>query len=117
MNQRELRLNSIASTLFWVWGVLILLVGFAVGYPALMQHGLVMPLFSFGLWGASFCFGGYALRRRLYGVRWWGSIICVLSVIVLLFARVQLSLVGMLINTVSLGLIIASWGLFQNEQP
>jgi uncharacterized RDD family membrane protein YckC len=116
MSARELRFNSSASILFWVWGILVLLIGFAVGYPALMMHGSVMPLFLFGLWGAAFCFGGYSLRRRLYGVRWWGLAICVLSVIALIFAHAQISLIGILINVTAIGLIIASWNVHTNKE-
>ena len=99
----------IASIAFWLWGILVLLIGFAIGYPALMIDGSAMFLILFGVWGIAYCLGGYALAKRRWGVRWWGTSLCVLSIIVLLLAQVKISMVGALINLIALGLIIASW--------
>ena len=112
-----MRLNTIASALFWFWGVLVLLVGFAIGYPAFAMHEDIAPLLLFAIWGVSFCLGGFALRRRRWGVRWWGSFLCIISAGALLLAQVKLSLLGVAINLAALGLVLGSWQLPARVQP
>ena len=49
------------------------------------------------------------MRRRIWGVRWWGSVLVGLSAVVLLIAQFKLSLFGVAVNVVALALIILSW--------
>ncbi len=117
MERQAERFNSVASILFWLWGVIVLSVGFAVGYPNLMAHESANPLFLFCLWGAAYCVGGFALGGRRWGVRWWGSLLCVGSIAVLLLVRVQLSPLGVAVNVMALGFILASWRVSARVQP
>ena len=112
-----MRFNSIASALLWFWGVLVLLAAFAIGYPALVTHRSMAPLLLLGAWGVAYCVGGFALRKRRWGVRWWGSALCVVSALVLLLMQVALSLPGAAINIAALGFILGSWRAQPGVQP
>ena len=109
MNPSNPRLLSVASILFWLCGVLLLVSAIAIGYPALATRGSFGPLLLLVVWGAAYLVGGYALRRRVWGVRWWGSALSVLSSVALLTVQIRLSLVGVAVNLVALTLIILSW--------
>ena len=109
--------NSAASILFWLWGVLIFSVGVAIGYSSLTLHNSALPLLLFASWGVAFCVGGFALPRRRWGVRWWASLLCNLSVVALLSAQVRLSLVGVAINVLALSFILISWRAPRAVQP
>ena len=117
MERQAARFNSVASILFWLWGVLILCVGLAVGYPTLIARGSAVPLLLFCLWGAAFCAGGFALRGNRWRVRWWGSLLCVGSIVLLLLAQVRLSPVGVAVNALALAFILASWRASARVQP
>src|SRR6185295_521177 len=93
-NPQPGRSNRLASILFWFWGVFLLLSGFAVGYPALMVRGALGPLLFLCTWGLACCVAGFALRRGRWGVRWWGSALCVVSSVLLLLLHSPASLVG-----------------------
>ena len=109
MNQPKSRLITAASTIFWVWGVLLVISGIAIGYPAFATEGAVGPIFIMVAWGIAYCVGGFALRRRQWGVRWWASALCAISVLVLLFVQVKMSLLGIALNIAALVLIAGSW--------
>ncbi len=103
------RMNSIASSLLWLWGALVLLAGFAVGYPALMTQGTPVFLVAFAVWGTATCLAAFALRKRRWGVRWWASALCLLSALTMLLMNVKLSLLGVALNILALVLIVISW--------
>lgn len=117
MQRQAARFSAIASILFWLWGLLVLLVGLAVGYPALVAQRSAIPLLLLCLWGAAFCAGGFALRRWRWGVQWWGSLLCGGSIAALLLAQVRLSPLGVAVNALALGFILASWRVSGREQP
>jgi hypothetical protein len=100
---------AIASTLCWAWGTLVLLIGFAVGYPALAKQGNIVPLVVSTAWGIAFGLGGLALRQGRWGVRWWVSALCSVSIVALLLAQATISLLGILVNAVVLVLLMISW--------
>lgn len=103
------RWNSTASRLLWFWGVLLFLGSFAIGYPALKTQGNLAPLIALGVWGIATCLAAFALPKRLWGVRWWGSVLCVLSMLVMLVMGVKLSILGIGINAAVLAMILMSW--------
>lgn len=113
MDQPQELANSkaigVAATICWVWGVVMLLSGFAVGYPALAKHGNIVPLLAFAAWGIAFGLGGFALRRGRWSARWWVSALCVVSIAALLLVRVPISLLGVLVNAAVLVLLMISW--------
>lgn len=103
-------LNASASALMWLWGFLALLSAAALGFPALALNGTVLPMAMFGGWGVAHCLAAFALRKRRWGVRWWGSALCVLSAAwLLLMPRMMISLLGAAINVGALLLILFSW--------
>ena len=103
------RIINIASTLMWVWGGYTLLVGISVGYPALIYHSSVIPLAITTVWGVLFCLVGFSIRKRKWGVRWWGGLLCVISIVLLMIVPTKSSLLGLAINAITLLLIILSW--------
>lgn len=107
----KIRLNLAASTLLWFWGMLVLLVGFAIGYPALMTQGTPAVLIAFGLWGFASCLAAFALRKRRWAVRWWGSALCILSAAVMLVIQVKISPLGIALNIGAVVLLLLSWNL------
>ena len=101
--------NPLASTLFWFWGVFLLLSGFAVGYPALMVHGTAGPLLLFCSWGLACCVAGFAARRGRWGVRKWGAALCIVGALFLFagpFRGSVLGLVGTVLNLAILGVLL-----------
>lgn len=106
--------NSIASALFLIWGVFIALIAVPLGLLSLSSQGSISRAVGFFLPGLLFCFGAYALRKRRFGVRWWGAALCCISIVYLLSTD-SLSF-GILINLASLVLIGASWN-FQARHP
>lgn len=98
-----------ASAIFWIWGILLLVSGVAVGYPALASSGNFVPLVLMVAWGSTYCVGGFALRRKVWGVRWWSSVLCLFSVAILLVVGVKVSMLGAAVNVLALVLIVLSW--------
>lgn len=105
------RLNSIASVLLWLWGILILLSGIAVGYPVLATQGSILPMLAFATWGVVTCLAAFALRNRQWGVRWWGSVLCAVSALIMVLVQVKVSLIGAALNVGVLALILCSWNM------
>ncbi len=100
---------AIASALCWAWGTLVLLIGFAVGYPALARRGNVVPLVVSTACGLAFGLGGFALRQGRWSARWLVSALGIVSIGALLLAQATISLLGMLVNAVVLVLLLVPW--------
>jgi hypothetical protein len=100
---------TIASTMCWVWGLLLLLIGLAIGFPAIAMKGNISILLFFAIWGGAYCVAGFALPRRKWSVRWWLSILSFLSAAILLLMQVTVSLFGVLLNIAVVGLVMMSW--------
>jgi hypothetical protein len=113
------RLNSIASSLLWLWGILVLLIGVSLGYPAFATHGATLPLIMFGIWGVVVCVAAFAMRKRRWGVRWWSTALCVISAVLIMLPLNKFSLFGAAINVGALVLVLLSWNLpaSGNAQP
>ena len=109
MNPPRPRLLSVASVLFWLLGLLLLASAGAIGYPALVVRGTSTLLVTLAVWGAAYLSAGFALSRRLWGVRWWGSALAALSALALLAVPSAISVVGVALNLAALVLILCSW--------
>ena len=117
MNNVPSRAIRIASILFWVWGVIVLLSAVALGYPAFATRGDIAPLAIMLLIGAATCVAAYALRKRQWGVRWWAATLALLAVLLLMTMRSPMAWLGIALNATSLGLIAVSWnGFIPDEQ-
>jgi hypothetical protein len=108
MPDQKLPFNLVASILFWFWGICVLIGIFVV---LLMRGANVAPWLPlvFIAWGIAFCAAGFAMRRRRWGVRWWGAGLCVISIVWLLVFYTPQILIGIVINLGALGLLLASW--------
>jgi hypothetical protein len=109
MNASNPHILSVACILFWLWGVLLLLSAVAIGYPAMVTRSSIAPAALLVVWGVAYVIGGFALRRRIWGVRWWASALSGLSAVVLFIVQYKLSLLGVAVNVAALALIILSW--------
>lgn len=89
--------------------MLVLLSGFSIAYPSFAENGNVVPLLIFTVWGAVYCAGGFAIRRRVWGVRWWICVVCVMSVIALFISHAVIAYAGIILNIAILALVINSW--------
>ena len=113
MPDHKLPLNLVASILFWFLGLCIL-IGTVVAF--LMRDGVTgamsIPLL-FLAWGIAFCTTGFAMYRRRWGVRWWGAVLCILTLIFLLLSYSSRVIILIAIDLAALGLLLASW----HEEP
>ncbi len=103
------RPNAIATTLFWLLGAYWLIGGSVVGVLALGYRSNVWPLLGAVLLGGLYGVGGYALPRRRLGVRWWGSLLCLLSAAITLVTRTEVPF-AVEMNVLALVLVLVSWG-------
>jgi hypothetical protein len=108
-NQKIRRRLGLASTLLWLWGAIVLAVGFAVGYAAYATKGTLLPLLLFLSWGVAVCHSAIAMRKARWGVRWWGAALCALAIIGLLLSSVRIALFGIALNAFVLWVIVSSW--------
>ena len=104
-----MRLITAAAALFWVWGAILMLSGFAVGIPTYVRDDSLGPLITLVGWGAAHVFGGFALLRRKRGARWWTAALCIVSALVLFLMQVRMAYLGFALNGVALLLIAMSW--------
>ena len=104
-----MRANRIAMTLLCIWGVIVFAGGFAIGYPAFVVNGNIFIILGFSVAAALYLLAGYALRCRVWGVRWWGSLLCVASMAILFLAHMLISWAGIALNLTALICIVASW--------
>ncbi len=102
----------VASTLCWIWGLLILGGGLALLIPALVVPGLRGAIIVAALLlacSAGYCVAGYYLRKaRRAGA---GLAICVAVLVSLLQigAHTRAASVGLVVNIVIVVLIIMNW--------
>lgn len=99
----------IASTLAWIWGILMLFTAIAFGIPAIsMGATLVGPILMLVTAGL-YCFSGYGLRkkRRIAGVV--ALVVPGLTLIVHVIFPVRISLLAILVNLAIIILVLISW--------
>jgi hypothetical protein len=106
----------IASILCWIWGVLLSLIGLAIGLPAIILSGNIAIVLIFSLWGGAYCVAGFALPRRKWSVGWWSIGLCVLSTLLLLLLQVKVSLFGILLNLAIGAIVVSSWKWLQQNR-
>ena len=100
---------STASTLAWIWGLLMVFGGVALGFPALsMGHSLVLPVILFVL-GSALCYGGYGLRRKRRAASILAVGVSALTVIFHLFMHVGPGPVGIIVNLAIIVLVLVNW--------
>lgn len=100
---------SVASTLAWVWGILMLLASIAIGIPAIFMSENPGLLILMLVIGGLYCFSGYGLRkkRRVAGVV--ALIIAGLILILNIIFPVRVSLLVILVNLAIIILVLISW--------
>jgi len=100
---------SIASTLAWILGILMLFTAIALGVPAIsMGLPLIGPILML-VFSGLYCFSGYGLRkeRRIAGV-----VALVVSGITLIFHvifPVRISPLAILVNLAIIILVLINW--------
>ena len=108
-SRRELK---IASTLSWLWGILLLVSSVALGIPMASQGGpLVLPVLLVVL-AILFCVAGHGVRKQRLYASWLAVVSSIASSILLLLLRFSISPVGILIGLVVTILVIKNWKSF-----
>ncbi len=100
---------SVASTLAWIWGILMLFSAIAIGIPAIsMGKSLGFPILMLVI-GGLYCFSGYGLRkkRRIAGVV--ALIVAGLILILNIIFPVRVSPLTILVNLAIIILVLISW--------
>jgi hypothetical protein len=104
----------IASTLCWLWGILMALSSVAVLIPAVAVHGLGSGPFLFAaltlLLAAAYIYGGYAIRKQRLAGGWAGAgAAAVMAALQLRTGIATAAGVGLVVNLAILALIVANW--------
>jgi len=100
---------SIASTLAWIWGILMLFSAVAIGVPAIsMGNSLGFPILMLVI-GGLYCFSGYGLRkkRRIAGVV--ALVVSGLVLILNIISPARVSLLAILVNLAIIILVLINW--------
>ena len=100
---------SIASTLAWIWGILMLFSAIAIGIPAIsMGNSLGFPILMLVI-GGLYCFSGYGLRkkRRIAGVV--ALVVSGLVLILNIISPARVSLLAILVNLPIIILVLTRW--------
>ena len=104
--------TAIASTLFWFSGALLLLVALSLGIFATSSKAPraagVMPLIML-VWALAYLVGGFALRKRKWGYRWWTIGLCASSVAGVLLFLAPMTLIILALNAIALALVASGW--------
>lgn len=100
---------SIASTLAWIWGILMLFSAIVIGVPAIsMGKSLGFPILMLVI-GGLYCFSGYGLRKKRRAA---GMVALVVSGLVLILNMIfptRVSLLAILVNLAIIILVLISW--------
>ena len=110
----------IASTLCWVWGILIVLIGISVLIPAIAMRGLSSrsAIFALGLclFGLGYCSAGYLVRKmRLIG-GWIALVAAVLFCPAQFVGGTAQAVVGLVVNLAIVVLVMANWRRLRPSQ-
>lgn len=100
---------SVASTLAWIWGILMLFSAIAIGIPAIsMGKSLGFPILMLVI-GGLYCFSGYGLRkkRRIAGVV--ALVVSGLVLILNIISPARMSPLTILVNLAIIILVLIRW--------
>lgn len=104
---------SIASTLCWLWGVVLLVVGlYQIVRATAGPRSWTGPSLYAGvllLLGGMYVYGGYALRKQRQAGGWVSGAAAVLMSTLPLHEPAMQSPWGIVMNLAILGLILANW--------
>jgi lysylphosphatidylglycerol synthetase-like protein (DUF2156 family) len=116
--QNNSRGLKIASTLSWFWGILLLVSAFALGLPMVSQGGPLIFTLLLIVLGILFCVTGHGVRKHHPYASWLALISNIVSSILLILLRFQISPIGLLICIVIIVLVLKDWKVFhlQNAQ-
>jgi len=104
----------VASTLCWLWGVVVLLSSVALLIPAVAMHGVgsVEVLFPAAMFlvSCAYLFAGYALRRQRRAGGWSGGSAAVLMVGLLVRSGLPgVTIIAFLVNVAIVALVLLNW--------
>jgi hypothetical protein len=104
----------IASTLCWLWGILMALSGVALIIPAVAVRGMASgPAFlalGFLVLAVAYCVAGYHVRKaRLIGG--WIAVVAagLMSALQLGFGAMRTAAVGLVVNVAIVALVVWNW--------
>ncbi|MBA7475575.1 hypothetical protein ES707_10947 [subsurface metagenome] len=100
---------SIASTLAWIWGIIMLFNAIVFGIPAIsMGKNFGFPLLMLVI-GGLYCFSGYGLRkkRRIAGVV--ALVVSGLVLILNIISPARVSPLTILVNLAIIILVLINW--------
>ncbi len=104
--------TAVASTLFWLSGGLLLLLALSLGTFATSaqapRNAGIVPLIMLA-WALFHLVGGFALRKRKWGYRWWAVGLCLSSVAAVLLLLVPATLVILVLDVIALASVASDW--------
>jgi hypothetical protein len=105
-----------ASTLAWLWGVLLLLISSAILMPLIIQEqNFTIPLLLLTL-GIAQCLSGYLLRKQLWYSGWVALVTSLLSIFTVLQIRAAISILGLALSIFVIILVLRNRGLIMAKQ-
>ena len=100
---------SIASTLAWIWGILMLFSAVAIGVPAIsMGKSVGFPILMLVI-GGLYCFSGYGLRKKRRIAEVVALVVSGLVLILNIISPARVSLLAILVNLAIIILVLISW--------
>jgi hypothetical protein len=103
---------AIASTLLWFAGALLIFLSassiFYVTSPKSAASAADAPLLLM-LWGAAYLCGGFALRRKRWGYRWWAAGLCLSAVGAVFVFLAPMTIIVLLLSAAALALLALEW--------
>jgi hypothetical protein len=106
------RLVAIASTLLWLAGAFLLLSSASlimyVTSPKAQAGAGTGPL-TLALWAVAYGLGGFALRGKRWGYRWWAAGLCLSAVAALFLFLTPMTLIILLLSATALALVALDW--------
>jgi drug/metabolite transporter (DMT)-like permease len=103
----------VASTLAWLWGILLAFTGVALTIATVAHDGVFSSQLAFDLLilaaALALCVAGHGLRKREREAGRDAITVGALLVLVPLLVRVQITIIGAVVNLAIVGLTLANW--------
>jgi hypothetical protein len=100
---KSLPIHLAASSLLWLWGILIMIFGYGFGSILLAITDSMLPFLFYAIWGIAICTAAFRLRRPQSDDYRWARAVCLFSLVIILGSWDVILKIGLAIN---LGVIL-----------